>query len=329
MISFWDSRVGHGVASKGRSSSVALNRCQRAALPDLLGAGLCFEGLWCPSPWMPADGPSRGRRPRKPTASEREDADRLLQGRAKLVDEAELAAWRNDVWDPVEWLDGVSLEKRTCKPPARQASTHPPPSDAAVDSEKTCISPKQPPVQNSLQPKTRSRRCVISARGFCRRKWMPLGPLRALRFPWPYSQGRNVCIDLLGGSGRWASAMRSKGFLADVYDAALDSSMDLFNPLFREFLLRRICTGSVFWLQVAVACGTFSLACRPALRIQGHLLERSGMPPPQNRQSAPWEHLGRHLLAAHLCPGSLLWVDVLREPRLVISLEAPWLQQLG
>ena len=118
-----------------------------------------------------------------------------------------------------------------------------------------------------------------SAKDFCKRKWMPLGPFRAVRFPWSYSAGHGVCIDLLGGTGSWGTAMRKQGFQVDIYDAIIDSSMDMFNPLFREFLLRRVCAGMVFWLQVAVACGTFSIACKPALRIPGFMLERPDLPP--------------------------------------------------
>ena len=40
VVSFWDSRVGLGVAAKGRSASRVMNRVQKRTVPDLLGAGI-------------------------------------------------------------------------------------------------------------------------------------------------------------------------------------------------------------------------------------------------------------------------------------------------
>ena len=56
-----DSRVVLGAASKGRSSSTALNGPLRAMLPYLLGGDLYPGGIRVSTDLNPADAPSRGR----------------------------------------------------------------------------------------------------------------------------------------------------------------------------------------------------------------------------------------------------------------------------
>ena len=50
-----------------------------------------------------------------------------------------------------------------------------------------------------------------------------------------------------------------------------DKSCDIRNPLFLEFILRRLAYGYVYWLHIAPACRTFSNACRPAVRSKEHI----------------------------------------------------------
>ena len=61
ILGLLDSRVTMGAAAKGRSSSRALSRVLRTALPYVLGGGLYSGTLHCRSAWNRADAPSRAR----------------------------------------------------------------------------------------------------------------------------------------------------------------------------------------------------------------------------------------------------------------------------
>jgi len=97
LISLWDSKVGRGAQSKGRSSSFSLLSQFRAVLPSFLGGGFEYEGFWIPSPSMPMDGPSRGRRPPDPLAGAIRFPDRDFP----LVEETVLKKWKAGLWHPV------------------------------------------------------------------------------------------------------------------------------------------------------------------------------------------------------------------------------------
>ena len=67
LLGLIDSRVLLGAAAKGRSSSPALSRVLKSALPYVLGAGLYPGGLHVYSEHNRSDGPSRGRKVAPPT----------------------------------------------------------------------------------------------------------------------------------------------------------------------------------------------------------------------------------------------------------------------
>ena len=107
LISLWDSKVGRGAQAKGRSSSHKLLSQFRAVLPSFLGAGFEYAGFWIPSPSMPMDGPSRGRRPPEALAGTIRFPDRDYP----LVEETVLQRWKQGLWRPL----GLPVAERRTK----------------------------------------------------------------------------------------------------------------------------------------------------------------------------------------------------------------------
>ena len=60
VICIWDSQVGRGASTKGRSSSRQLLHWMRVVLPDILGGNFELGHFWVPTDIMPMDQPSRG-----------------------------------------------------------------------------------------------------------------------------------------------------------------------------------------------------------------------------------------------------------------------------
>ena len=94
-----DSRVGQGVAARGRSRSAPLLHECRLSVPDLLGRHMQVASWWGESAVQPMDEPSRGKRvleAARPTPLEQE----VLDGRRELVSRRTMRSWIRGRWRP-------------------------------------------------------------------------------------------------------------------------------------------------------------------------------------------------------------------------------------